>query len=89
VARGPLFSAAVRRNARRQAMCRECSRKLARVRGCCLLCARITGLLPPTAHAVHELTRRAIQVPAEHLAPRPPLARVYEGVEFEICWDGA
>jgi hypothetical protein len=32
--------------------------------------------------------RTPILVPAERLAPRPPVPVVYEGVEFLVMWNG-
>lgn len=67
--------------------CRSCGFRLsrARLKGHCIRCARIRGILPASKYTPVEPP----QIPADRLAPRPPLERVYEGKRFEIMWNGS
>jgi hypothetical protein len=71
--------------------CRVCRRKLSRAKldGCCLLCARVVGVLPATTfYAQQAIAFQAIQVKPEWKQPRPAIPVVVDGVEMEIVWNG-
>jgi predicted amidophosphoribosyltransferase len=71
--------------------CATCFLRWAQADGLCRTCGRALDHLTTFEREAARLARQAAthMVPAEQLAPREPLTKVVDGVEYEVAWDGS
>lgn len=92
---GPAQRPYARRNPFRPKPCRKCGWRLsrARLKGYCITCARIAGILPRYPAAFRRLAEaqpeaEAIRIPGAWQEPRPSYQRVADGITYDVVWSG-